>query len=310
MRILLLNPNTTNKRNWGHQLFKNEIGKHHNVNYYGEGYPGFDPNLSVKDIILNLNKKFDLILLYEIKYSKLFKGLEDIVDIPKVLIQIDYAVNMPATFRGFCRIENIDPLIKRNKINMIFTSSTLYIQAFKNNLKMDSVFLLPFSVDINHYKNMNLKRYIDAMAVFTTRDDVYPNRKNIQTLISKMKINSFTQRVIHNNYIRKLNESKLFIVSNNKNKNLSMKYTEAMACGALVLAEEPEDLSTQGFIEGEHLILYEGLKDLKRKILYYLNNPEERNEIATNGMNFVRENHSCYKRVCQFTEIIKKELKI
>jgi spore maturation protein CgeB len=69
-----------------------------------------------------------------------------------------------------------------------------------------------------------------------------------------------------------------------------MKYTEAMACGTFVLADKPEDLDNFGYIDGKHLVIYNDLKDLKDKIRYYLEHEYEREEIAKNGMKFVREN--------------------
>jgi spore maturation protein CgeB len=248
-------------------------------------------------------------LIYESKYARNFKGLGQIKNIPKVLIQIDYAIGIP-NYRGFAKLKTINNLIRQNKPDLIFVTSMSNVNEIKKNFNMDKVFMLPFSVDINVYKNTNSKRIIDSMAVYSTHNHVYPNRKRVQGVIKKMGIRSFTKTVIHNAYIRKLNESKMFIISNNVNKRLSMKYTEAMACGALVLADEPEDLKVQGFKRNEHLIIYNGMNDLKEKIQYYLKNSKERNRIAQNGMKFVRSNHSCAKRVRQFTKIVKRELNI
>jgi spore maturation protein CgeB len=309
MRILLLNPNYIARHNWGHQLFKNEFAKHHDVTYYGNGYPDFNKSLSVKNILTELNKKFDIILIYESKYSKNFNGLGEITDIPKVLIQIDYAIGIP-NYKGFAKTKTINKLIRKNKPDLIFATSTSNVSAMKSSLDMDKVFFLPFSVDTNIYENMNLKRTNDVMAVFTIHSHAYPNRKKIQDYIRRMKVKSFTTKVVQRQYIRKINESKIFVISNNINNRLSMKYTEAMACGTLVLADKPEDLELQGFKENEHLVIYSGVSELKDKIKYYLKNKDERNRIAKNGMLFVRENHSCEKRVEQFITIVKRELKI
>jgi len=307
MRILLLNPNYISRRNWGHQLFKNEFGRQHDVTYYGSGYKGFKNNLNVSQILKRLNKPFDIILIYESKYSRKFTGLGEIKSIPKVLIQIDYAIGIP-NYKGFANTKTINSLIRENKPDLIFATSMSNVDAMKSSFDTNKIFFLPFSVDLNTYKNMNLKRTIDAMAVYSTRTNVYPNRRKVQVLIKKMGIKNFTKAVIHNEYVRKLNGSKIFVISNNINKRLSMKYTEAMACGAFVLADEPEDLDIQGFKRNEHLVLYKGLNDLKLKIQYYLKNNEERNEIAKRGMKFVRKNHSCSTRVKQFTEVVKREL--
>lgn len=309
MKILLLNPNKISRPNWGHQLFKNEIARQHEVTYYGQGYKGFDDQLTVKQILKKLNKRFDIILIYESKFVKDFKGLAKVKHIPKVLIQIDYAIGIP-NYKMFANTKNINKLIKENKPDLIFSTSQSNVNALKDSLGFEKVFMLPFSVDIKMYKNMNLKRTIDAMSVGSSKTYVYPNRKKVKGIIKSMKIKVFTSRVIHGKYIRKLNESKIFVISNNINKRLSMKYTEAMACGAMVLADEPEDLIKQGFNSGEHLVLYNDFDDMKKKLIYYLKNNSERNRIAKNGMKFVRNNHSCERRVRQFTKIVKRELGI
>lgn len=309
MKILLLNPNYIKRYNWGHQLFKNEFVRHHEVTYYGPDYVGYDKSLSVPEILKNLNIDFDLILTYEAKYSRFFKGLGNISHIPKAHIQIDYALNFDK-YKGFADVKNINALITKNKPDIIFTTSGSNMEALRKNLNMKKVFLLPFSVDTNVYKNLGMVRAIDAMAVFSTRKDVYPRRSEIQRALNKMKIKSFTSRVIKKKYIEKLNQTKVFVISNNINKRLSMKYTESMACGAFVLADEPEDLSLQGFVSGKHLVLYKDVSDMQDKLNYYLKHNEERENIANTGMNFVREKHSCEKRVLQFTAIVKRELGI
>lgn len=307
MNILILNPNYIKRHNWGHQLFKNEFGKHHDVVYYGQGYPKYNAALTVPEILKQFNKKFDIILTYEIKYSRFFKGLGKIRDIPKVHIQIDYAINIK-NYPGFADTKNIDKLINRNKPDLIFATSMSNVEVLKDHLGIDKVFILPFSVDTNIYKDMGLKRSVDVMAVFSTNTRVYSQRNKVQQLIQKMNINGFTGHATHQAYIKKINQSKIFVISNNINKRLSMKYTEAMACGALVLSDRPEDFELQGFIAGKHLVLYNNMADMQKKIRYYLKHKDERIKIAKCGMEFVREHHSCAKRVRQFTKIVNREL--
>ena len=68
-------------------------------------------------------------------------------------------------------------------------------------------------------------------------------------------------------------------------------------------------LGDVGFKNGEHLVIYNSLKDLKNKIKYYLKNEKEREGIAQNGMKLVREKHSNEVRIQEMTEIIKKFLR-
>lgn len=309
MKILLLNPNTSARPNWGHQLFKNEFKKYHDVTYYGPGYPGYKKTLSVKGILKRLKTNFDIIFTYESKYSKCFNGLGEVTDIPKVLFQIDYAINLP-NYKQHANTKNINKLIRVNKPDLIFCSAQSNVDAMKSSFGMKKIFLLPFSVDTINYKNLGLSRSIDAMAVYSAQSYVYPNRQKVQRILKGMDLTSFTTRAIHQRYIQKLNESKIFVISTNINKRLAMKFTEAMACGAMVLSDEPEDLEIQGFKRDHHLVLYDDLKDMQNKLLYYLENDSERKLIATQGMKFVRKNHSCAKRVRRFTKIVKREFGI
>ena len=89
-----------------------------------------------------------------------------------------------------------------------------------------------------------------------------------------------------------------------------MRYTESLACGGFLLADKPEDLELVGLEDGKHLVIYKNLKDLVIKAKYYLNpkHEKERAKIARQGMEFVREHHSCEKRVKEMTQMIKREL--
>ena len=309
MKILLLNPNYIKRHNWGHQLFKNELANHHEVTYYGSGYSGYKKNLTVSKIIKQLKTPFDLILTYEAKYSSFVKGLENVNNIPKAHIQIDYS-KATKNWDGAARKETVEKFLRLNKYDIFFVTSTSNQSAFKESLNTHMVYVLPFSVDINRYKNKNKNKDFDVMATFTARPDVYPNRSKIQKMVKQMGIQSFTRRAIHNQYIDAINRSKIFIISNNFNRRLSMKYTEALACGTFVLADRPEDFELQGFVDGEHLVLYDGVDDLKKKITYYLKHDKERIAIANKGMKFVRKHHSGARRCRQFTKIINRELGI
>ena len=103
MRILILNPNHIRRFNWGHQLFKNEFGQQHDVVYYGKGFAGYNENIPIPKLLAKIKKKtkkkFDLIITYETKWIRDFKGLEN-VNIPKAHIVIDYVKPRPG-FSGF-----------------------------------------------------------------------------------------------------------------------------------------------------------------------------------------------------------------
>lgn len=300
MKILLLSPNKIKKRNWGHQLFKNEIGKQYDTTYYGQYYKGYNPNYTVQDIISKYCKsKPDAIITY-CTSDKQFIGLDKVKNIIKVHFILDYVDGM---------IKTQNKRIIENKYDIVFAFTQLAMNRLRSSNIMDDDMskVLPFSVDTNVYRNMKLKKYHDVMAVFTVNPKYYPNRSRVISLVKNMNVKSITNYIIHNKMIETINRSKINITSNNRFKSLSLRYTETLACGGFLLADRPDDLDILELIDGEHLVIYNDLKDLKDKILYYLSHNKERKKIAKQGEDFVRENHSCEVRVKEMIEFITKK---
>lgn len=302
MKILLLSPDQRNRYNWGHQLFRDEIGKHHNVTYYGDGFPNFNSEIGVPKIIKKLGKP-DIILTYGLRYTLPFKELSKITDIPKIHISVDYFPAM-GNYKG--NWEKQHNFFSERNYNLIFGVVGKVVRDLEANKVTKKSYLLPFAVDINQYRKLNIPKTIDVMASFTCRDDVYPNRGSIQKMVSKMGIKCLIKRVVHQKYIKSINASKIVVTSNNIFNSLSMKYTECLACGSFLLADKPEDFSELGYVDGKHLVLYKDLTDLKNKIRYFLNHEKEREQIAAEGMKFVRENHNVTIRAKQFTKIVNE----
>ena len=302
MRILLLSPNQIEKYNWGHQLFRNEIGKQHDVFYYGDGYPDFDKNLTASEII-NKYGPFDLLMTYGLRYTLPFQGIGD-VKIPKCHIVIDLFPPHKGGYKGGMHTK-YKPFIENNKYDFFFyrqRSQAGYLKEIGSNVPS---FWLPFSVDIDIYKKLNISKDIDVLTSSTQRSDVYPNRPKVNNLIKKMNLKSIQKRVIHNNYVKSINSSKICIISTNVFNSPNMKFTEFTSCGSFVLSDKPADIEQLGFKDGEHLVIYKNVNDLKDKIKYYLKNEKEREEIALNGMNFIRKNHNNKMRVKQLIDSIK-----
>ena len=306
MRILLLSPNQIKRYNWGHQLFRNEISKQADVLYYGEGYKGFDINLTAPQIIDRYGP-FDLLLTYGFRYTLPFKDVGN-VKIKKAQIVIDLFPSHPGGYKGV--MYEYKEFIERNKYDIFLHRQRCQVEYLRQLGSTALCEWLPFSVDIEMYRNLNLDKKYDVLTSSTTRVDVYPNRLKVNELINKLKLNSVTKRVVHEKYVRCINESKICIISTNIFNSPNMKFTEFTSCGTFVLADKPADMKELGFKDGEHLILYKNMKDLNRKINYYLEHEDEREQIAKQGMKFTRNNHNNTVRVNQMIEVINRELGI
>ena len=78
---------------------------------------------------------------------------------------------------------------------------------------------------------------------------------------------------------------------------------EIIACGGFQLADRR--LALEGlFEEGQDIIVFEDLQDLRSKVAYYLDNPEERKRIAWRGRQRVLREHTYENRMGEMLEVI------
>jgi|WetSurSiteA1Bulk_404760.scaffolds.fasta_scaffold02221_5 hypothetical protein len=307
MKILLLAHNHKAKYNWGHHLYRREFGKHHEVTYYGRGYPGYDANLTVSQIVKKFGRP-DFILTDGLRYTLQFEGLGEIKDIPKVHQVVDYFPPHPCGYHGSWDRQH--EFFKKNKFTLLFVRQYRQLEDLENNGVKIPAFFLPFSVDIDIYRNMGVRKKYDVMATFSDTSPVYQNRRRVKGVLSGLPISLVTKKLLHQKYVSVINASRIFVTSNNVFGSPSMKYTEVLACGTFMLADRPADFKVLGFKDGEHLVLYNNMNDLVDKVKYYLAHPKERVKIERQGMNFVRENHNNTVRMNYQIDIIRKELGI
>lgn len=303
MKILLVGWNRLGKRpkgNWNHELFRRELARQQDVKFFGVGYEGYDKKLTIQNL-LKIYPDIDMILThYEFRENALISGLEGVKNILKVHIcGGDY------NEKTFVRYNNH---LNKVKYDIIFPRYSSQMRDLKYNDIEGEYYLLPWSVDINKHRNFFIEKTTDVMASFQISHKA-KRRRILKQIISNMDINSFMENVWFEEYVRKINESKIFVTYNPEDGELSGKYTEVMACGILLMTNKPEGLEELGYKPGHHLIIYkDDFSDLEDKIKYFLKNESEREEIAKNGMDFVREKHSSEVRVKEFIEIMMRYL--
>jgi hypothetical protein len=78
------------------------------------------------------------------------------------------------------------------------------------------------------------------------------------------------------------------------------------AGGALVMMQYFHDYETLGLIDGEHLVIWHELNDLREKLNYWLHpkNEDQRRAIAAAGQKFCLENHSFEVRVQELLQML------
>jgi len=79
---------------------------------------------------------------------------------------------------------------------------------------------------------------------------------------------------------------------------ISNRVPEVLACGSFVLTGWHKDLEVTPLVEGESIVCYRSLDELKEKVEYYLNHPEERKAIVEKGRAIVLES-MLYRKVAE-----------
>jgi glycosyltransferase involved in cell wall biosynthesis len=299
VKILFLSPNQKDRFNWGWQLFRDEIAQQHDVFFVGNGYPDDATTLW----------NFDIIMLGDAKFLEGYDGLGDNKE-PKAMILGDYVDYHPEDGNLYVRRNN--DFINKNRVDMVFAKTQYELDVFKRYQLTGFVsksvlgFVNHYSVDIGVYRNFNLPKTIDVSAIYNDFADwCYPGRKAIKQMISeesawKTLVGDKITGPVRYDYIGAINRSKIFINKCNIFRLFSWKPLECLACGTFLLTDKPRD--SLGLEDGKHLVYFSDLIDLRNKINYYLEHEDEREQIAQQGMEFVRNRHSNKVRVEEMTQ--------
>ena len=302
MKIILLSPDQISRYNWGHQLFRNDLSKYHDVIYYGEGYSNYKVNSNTNQIIKKHNDA-NIILTYGLRYTIPFGQFKVPKHMKRVHVLVDFFPAHSGGYKGtWDRYKNF---LSSTQFDLLLVRQGCQLDYLKQINCNIPAYLFPFSVDITTYKKLGLNKTIDVLTSSTSRGDVYPNRAKVNKLVKKMKLKAVTKRIVHQAYIKAINQTKICIISTNVFNSPNMKFTEFTSCGSFVLSDKPADMEDLGFKDGKHMVIYKNLNDLENKIRYYLKHDKEREKIAEQGMNFTRKHHNNTTRIEQFTAAVE-----
>jgi hypothetical protein len=106
--------------------------------------------------------------------------------------------------------------------------------------------------------------------------------------------------------------SGLVVIQNSRWGEITRRIFEGMACGKLVITDRLPEIRglNEVFVEGEEIILYNDMFDCIEKINYYVENEEERERIAHNGMIKVLHNYTQVQIVDKLIEKWKQHTNI
>jgi hypothetical protein len=308
MRILFLSPNQSGRWNRGHQLFRDEIARQHEVIFVGDGYDQIGELKSpynvpeILDLLQDLD--FDFIMTYGLKYTYPYYGLDKVTDIPKVQFICDFVpaiAGYQGTITPYCQF------FERDKYDIYFSLSVGVIRSLEHRgfgKEDDNVFFLPFGVDTNLHFDQEKPRPIDVMTSSSKHDAIYPLRNKLEIATKELGVKHFGQRVFGDTFINTMNNSKIGVNALSIYKRMNMKIPEVMACGALCFTDYPEEFDRLGFKDGKHLVIYDNINDYKEKVIWYLEDEAKLTKIAKAGQKYVTRYHSNAVRVKEMTKCL------
>ncbi len=161
-----------------------------------------------------------------------------------------------------------------------------------------NVFWLPLACDPEIHKKYPCEKMYDWCFIGATEPrDRFKERTDIIQLLQGRFSNSFTGKAFKDDMAKIFSSSR--IVFNRSIKNdINMRVFEALSTGSLLVTNNLDENGMAELLEdGKDYISYRNNEELPDKISYYLNNPVERETIASRGMEKVRKYHTYDERM-------------
>ena len=114
---------------------------------------------------------------------------------------------------------------------------------------------LPLSVDANRFRNLATPKFADICLLGNLNPVVYPLRvRAVNCILMEKRFRVILTPRFGEEYVKAINNSRLFLTCSGIWKFPVMKYYEAMACGTLLLADDPMDAEALGFKADENYV--------------------------------------------------------
>lgn len=284
-------------------FMKEELARQHDVLFWGWGYQyNWKLDTTIYDIF-DLYGKPDVIITLCVTDFNLM-GLQHVKDILKVHIVGDYYPGMSNKEKA-----RHDYLYESLGYDLLLSPNIVMQRFIEKEWPYKKSILWPWSVNINYFRDWGLNRDIDCCFMGAKPERVYGGgRKRLVSILKELPGNNWTTGVFFEDYVEKLNRSKIFVTNNSTLRYWSKKVLEAMACGCLLLTDWYEDYEIFGFVDKEHLVVYGDLFRLRQLIPYYLNNREGMESIAAAGQRYTQSHFNTEVMIEKLIEIIERNI--
>ena len=138
----------------------------------------------------------------------------------------------------------------------------------------------------------------------------------IQTEIKNVQNNESWKAGTHDDYAAQMAKTKIWLTTNGPEWIVGTRYFEALASGTtLLICNRPPSsgewhLAYDGLFEdGEHIVLFDTVAEMRNKVLYYLRNENERQRIVRNAHAVVQRLHTWDSRARFVTWVAEEAMR-
>ena len=295
----------------------------HPLEEFGIQFRPLDVPIPISTDVAQLveGKGYDIVLVYAESIFSHIRNLEKVA-IKKVLwfISSPSQILLPS-YQEYFKSNSVDLILKvADKAN-----STLFGREFE---RLGKTKWLPLSIDGNRFRNLHVPKLADVCLLGNLNPTVYPFRlRAINYLMNEGNFRVIVKPHYGEDYVRAINHSRIFLTCSGIWKFPVMKFFESMACGTLLLADDPLDAEDLGFRAGENYVSADGAwtpsvdcpkypvddtewsfdkNALNRILTFYTTHVEEAKAVAEQGEKLVRKRHTDEVRAKELYDTLVK----
>lgn len=229
------------------------------------------------------------------------------LDIPKVLFQIEDVHRLR---------ERRIKIINKRKFDLLTSPLITELEPWKPHLNAP-VHFVPHSANVDFYKPQFDERELDVIFRGATGRRIYPFRKKIVRFLESSKhikhgwkkrpsgdyklMNAQEEWL---EYATALANSKIFMFGVGVFRKALVKFWQGGACKTMIMADKPYDMKENYLAPDENFVIINE-KNFKEKMMYYLEDENERLRIVENMYRTTMEHHNTEKVVEDFIKVLE-----
>ncbi len=245
--------------------------------------------------------------------------LERSAERPALIIQPE--TDLPLLPQGLDKIDvptacfHFDPyayLHRRIRWAMLFDYAVLFHPGFEDAFRRaghPNPVTLPHAVDAEFFASPAAERVLDVGWVGRSGSWHYITRRRVlKNLAANFRVNDWTRFHSYEEVAQVYCTSKVVVNVGRDDypADVSLRFAEAMAAGAVFLTLLPSEITELGFQDGVHFVGIPSEAEILEKVRYYLDHDSDRRRIAEAGRNKVLREHTYNCRADQLMRTVEQ----